>query len=93
MSQTSSVLFTIAMAFCVLSVLCILQLVRQVNRGSQQRKVSIWTWRRGWGMYKTLFPGSPLLTILVFCVGVTVGLGFTVFFIEVAHLVGRLPPK
>jgi hypothetical protein len=81
MSQTSLVLFTIAGAFYVLSVVCILELVHQVNRSSQ-RKVSILTWYRGWRIYKTLFPRSPLLTILVFCIGVTLGLGLTVCFIE-----------
>lgn len=82
MSTALLVLFSIAIASYLFTVACVVQLVGQVNQGSPQHKVSIWTWPRGWKIHKTLFPASSLRTRLLVGMSVTVGLGLLVFIIK-----------
>jgi hypothetical protein len=89
MPTSAAVVFTFALVPYVLAWKYILQLIRDVNSRTTGKKVSIWSWHKGWGIHRVFFPTSSVRRYIVYCMGLTIGLGLAAFCIGARSMLLR----
>jgi hypothetical protein len=89
MPTSVAVIFSVALVPYILSWKYILQLIRDVNLKTTGKKISIWSWHKGWRIHREFFPASSIRRSIVYCIGLSVGLGLAAFCVEVRSVLLR----